>query len=171
MGEGGGRGVARQIIEALIHRGPDQRGSFESDGVTLCAVRLKIIDLEGGDQPLLSPDGDTAVVFNGEIYNHEEIRAELEERGYQFQSRCDTETLLAAFLEWDTGCFARLRGMFAAALWTESCQRLVLARDRMGIKPLYYARSGDDIYFGSELKAILAHSGISRRLDLEALNY
>jgi asparagine synthase (glutamine-hydrolysing) len=171
MGEGGDHRVARQIIEALIHRGPDQAGTFESDGVTLCAVRLKIIDLEGGDQPLFSRDGDTALVFNGEIYNHEEIRGELEERGYHFRSRCDTETLLAAFLEWDTACFARLRGMFAAALWTESCQRLVLARDRIGIKPLYYARSGDDFYFGSELKAILAHPGIGRRLDLEALGY
>jgi asparagine synthase (glutamine-hydrolysing) len=171
LGEQGGRCVARQIIEALVHRGPDQRGSFESDGVTLCAVRLKIIDLEGGDQPLLSPDSDTVVAFNGEIYNHEEIRGELEERGYHFQSRCDTETLLAAFLEWDTACFSRLRGMFAAALWTDSRQRLVLVRDRMGIKPLYYARSGDDIYFASELKGILAHPAIARGLDMEALGY
>src|SRR6516165_12145805 len=105
LGERGDPRVARQIIEALTHRGPDQRGCFESEGVTLCAVRLKIIDLEGGDQPLLSPDGDTVVVFNGEIYNHEEIRADLEERGYQFQSRSDTETLLSAFMEWDTACF------------------------------------------------------------------
>jgi asparagine synthase (glutamine-hydrolysing) len=171
LGEGGGRCVARQITETLTHRGPDQRGIFETDGVTLCAVRLKIIDLAGGDQPLLSRDGKTALVFNGEIYNHEEIRAELEERGYQFHSRCDTETLLAAFLEWDTGCFARLRGMFAAAFWTESNQRLVLVRDRLGIKPLYYSRSGDDVYFGSELKAILAHPGVGRQLDLEALGY
>jgi len=171
LGEEGGRRVAQQIIESLVHRGPDQHGSFQSDGVTLCAVRLKIIDLKGGDQPLVSADGDTVLVFNGEIYNHEEIRAELEERGYRFRSRSDTETLLAAFLEWDTACFERLRGMFAAALWTESCHRLVLARDRMGIKPLYYARSGDDLYFGSELKAILAHPAISRRLDLEALGY
>ena len=171
VGEGDGCGVAQQITEALIHRGPDQHGIFETEGVTLCAVRLKIIDLEGGDQPLLSEDGDTALVFNGEIYNHEEIRAELEERGYRFRSRCDTETLLAAFLEWDTACFARLRGMFAAAMWTESCQRLILARDRMGIKPLYYSRSGDDIYFGSELKAILAHPSVGRQLDAEALSY
>jgi asparagine synthase (glutamine-hydrolysing) len=171
LGERGGRCVAQQITETLIHRGPDQRGTLETEGVALCAVRLKIIDLEGGDQPLLSRDGDTALVFNGEIYNHQEIRAELEERGYQFQSRCDTETLLAAFLEWDTGCFARLRGMFAAAIWTESIQRLVLARDRMGIKPLYYSRREDDILFGSELKAILAHPEVGRQLDLEALGY
>src|SRR5215467_2367476 len=165
------RAVGSRITESLYHRGPDQQGIFEGRMATLCAVRLKIIDLAGGDQPILSEDGDTAIVFNGEIYNHRAIRAELEERGYRFRSQCDTETLLAAFLEWDTQCFSRLRGMFAAAFWTESCQRLVLARDRMGIKPLYYGRSGEDIYFGSELKAILAHPTIGRRLDLEALGY
>src|ERR1700756_4070541 len=114
------RGVAHRITETLYHRGPDQQGIFEGSEATLCAVRLKIIDLEGGDQPILSGDGDTAIVFNGEIYNHLEVRAELEERGYRFRSQCDTETLLAAFLEWDTQCFSRLRGMFAVAFWTES---------------------------------------------------
>jgi asparagine synthase (glutamine-hydrolysing) len=169
LGKTGGRATAQRITEALYHRGPDQHGVFEGSEATLCAVRLKIIDLEGGDQPLISDDGDTAIVFNGEIYNHREIRSELEERGYRFRSQCDTETLLAAFLEWDTQCFSRLRGMFAVALWTESRKRLVLARDRMGIKPLYYYRSEDDVYFGSELKAILAHSNVPRVLDLEAL--
>ena len=111
-------------------------------------MRLKIIDLEGGDQPIVSDDGDTAIAFNGEIYNHREIRAELESLGHRFRSHCDTETVLRAFLEWDTACFARMRGMFAVALWTESRKRLVLVRDRMGIKPLYYYRSGDDLYFG-----------------------
>jgi asparagine synthase (glutamine-hydrolysing) len=133
-------------------------------------VRLKIIDLAGGDQPMKSRDGDTVIVFNGEIYNHRQIRDELEGRGYRFQSHCDTETVLAAFLEWDTECFRRLRGMFAVALWSESRNRLVLARDRMGIKPLYYHRRGSDIYFGSELKAILEHPDVPRRLDLDALN-
>src|SRR3984893_5411969 len=165
-----GRGTAQRITEALYHRGPDQHGIFEGSEATLCAVRLKIIDLEGGDQPFISDDGDTAIVFNGEIYNHREIRSELEERGYRFRSQCDTETLLAAFLEWDTQCFSRLRGMFAVALWTESRKRLVLARDRMGIKPLYYYRSANDVYFGSELKAILAHSNVPRVMDLEALD-
>ncbi|PWU04208.1 MAG: asparagine synthase (glutamine-hydrolyzing) [Terriglobia bacterium] len=165
-----GRSVAQRITEALYHRGPDQQGIFEGSQATLCAVRLKIIDLAGGDQPIVSEDGDTAIAFNGEIYNHREIRTELEARGYRFRSRCDTETLLAAFLEWDTGCFSRLRGMFAVAVWTESRKRLVLARDRMGIKPLYYYRSGDELYFGSELKAILAHGGLPRLLNLEALD-
>jgi asparagine synthase (glutamine-hydrolysing) len=131
---------------------------------------LKIIDLTGGDQPLVSDDGDTAIAFNGEIYNHLEIRAELEELGHRFHSHCDTETVLRAFIEWDTECFSRMRGMFSVALWTESRKRLVLVRDRMGIKPLYYCRRGDDVYFGSELKAILEHADVPRQLDLEALD-
>jgi len=134
------------------------------------ATRLKIIDLGSGDQPVLSEDGDVAIVFNGEIYNHQELRRELEQLGHRFYSHCDTETVLHAFLEWDTGCFARLRGMFAIALWTKSKKRLVLARDRTGIKPLYFARRGDDLFFGSELKAILIHPEIERRLSLDGLD-
>src|SRR5436309_8503546 len=154
LNQAGNRGVAQRITEAISHRGPDQQGTFEGSEATLCAVRLKIIDLAGGDQPILSDDRDTAIVFNGEIYNHQEIRGELESLGHRFRSNCDTETVLRAFLQWDTAAFARLRGMFAIALWTESRKRLVLVRDRMGIKPLYYDRTGEDLYFGSGLKAI-----------------
>ena len=168
-GNGVARGVAKRITEALYHRGPDQNGLFEGSEATLCAVRLKIIDLEGGDQPVVSDDGGTALVFNGEIYNHSEIRAELSGLGYRFRSQCDTETVLAAFLKWDTACLSRLRGMFAFAVWSESRKRLVLARDRMGIKPLYYCQYGGNLYFGSELKAILEHPEIPRQLDLQAL--
>ncbi len=164
------RGVAQRITESLYHRGPDQQGVYEGSEATLCAVRLKIIDLGGGDQPIVSDDRDTAIAFNGEVYNHREIRTELEARGHRFHSNCDTETVLHAFLEWDTACFARFRGMFGVALWTESRKRLVLARDRMGIKPLYFCRRGDDLYFGSELKAILEHPGIPRVLNLNALD-
>jgi len=165
-----GRGVAERITETLYHRGPDQHGVHEGSLATLCAVRLKIIDLAGGDQPIVSEDGDTVIAFNGEIYNHQEIRADLESKGHRFVSNCDTETVLAAFVEWDTDCFNRMRGMFAAALWQESQQRLVIARDRSGIKPLYYYRDRDDVYFGSELKAILEHSHVPRVLDLQALD-
>src|SRR5947209_2139374 len=165
-----GRGIASRITETLYHRGPDQQGIFEGSIATLCAVRLKIIDLQGGDQPMVSDDGDTAIAFNGEIYNHLEIRKELESLGHRFRSNCDTETVLRAFLQWDTGCFARMRGMFGAAFWTESRKRLVLARDRMGIKPLYYFRSGDDLCFGSELKAILEHPDVPRVLNQNALD-
>ncbi|HWY58595.1 MAG TPA: asparagine synthase (glutamine-hydrolyzing) [Terriglobales bacterium] len=160
----------RRATATLIHRGPDQQGVFQSTLCSMGATRLKIIDLGSGDQPILSDDGDVAIVFNGEIYNHQELRRELEESGHHFYSHCDTETVLRAFLEWDTGCFARLRGMFAIALWTKSTKRLVLARDRMGIKPLYLARRGDDLFFGSELKAILIHPEIERRLSLEGLD-
>jgi len=164
------RGVGRRITDAIAHRGPDQQGTYEGSVATLCAVRLKIIDLGGGDQPIVSDDGDTVIAFNGEMYNHREVRQELENLGHRFRSNCDTETVLRAFEQWDTKCFAKFRGMFAVALWKESQQRLVLVRDRMGIKPLYYYRSGSDVYFGSELKAILEHPSVPRRLDLAALD-
>ncbi len=154
----------------LVHRGPDQQGVYESPVCSLGATRLKILDLESGDQPLRSPDDDTVIVFNGEIYNHLEVRAELEKSGHQFHTHCDTETVLHAFLEWDTSCFQKLRGMFATALWTNSTKRLVLARDRIGIKPLYLAHKGNDLFFGSELKAILVHPEIDRCLSLSALD-
>jgi asparagine synthase (glutamine-hydrolysing) len=160
----------RAAAATLIHRGPDQQGVFQSSLCSMGATRLKIIDLSSGDQPILTDDGDVAIVFNGEIYNHRELRRELEDLGHHFHSHCDTEVILRAFLEWDTACFARLRGMFAIALWTKSAKRLVLARDRMGIKPLYFARRGEDLFFGSELKAILIHPEIERRLSLEGLD-
>jgi len=160
----------QRAVASLIHRGPDQQGSFETSTASLGATRLKIIDLGGGDQPIVSGDGDTVIAYNGEIYNHLEIRSELEQRGHRFRSRSDTETVLEAFLEWDLDCFQRLRGMFAIALWSESRKRLVLARDRMGIKPLYIARHAGELYFGSELKAILVHPEIERRLSHNGLD-
>ena len=164
------QGRIRATTSTLIHRGPDQSGVFESRLFSMGATRLKIIDLHGGDQPILSEDGDTGIVFNGEIYNHLELRRELEERGHRFASHSDTETVLHAFLEWDKECFSRLRGMFAIALWNKSEKRIVLARDRMGIKPLYISRQGEDVFFGSELKAIFAHPEIERRISLEGLD-
>ncbi len=134
------------------------------------ATRLKIIDLESGNQPILTEDGDTGIVFNGEIYNHLELRAELEKLGHRFASHSDTETVLRAFLQWDKDCFSRMRGMFAVALWTKSAKRIVLARDRMGIKPLYIARIAEDLFFGSELKALFVHPEIDRRLSLRGLD-
>ncbi|MEO8658519.1 MAG: asparagine synthase (glutamine-hydrolyzing) [Bryobacteraceae bacterium] len=164
-------GLIQRATQTLRHRGPDQQGVFESETISMGAVRLKIIDLAGGDQPIISDDGDVVIVFNGEIYNHVEVRHELERLGHSFRTRCDTEVVLEAFRQWDTACFSRLRGMFAAALWRRSDRRLVLARDRMGIKPLYLHQRGEDLYFGSELKAILEHSEVERRLDFNALCY
>jgi len=157
-------------VRALAHRGPDRQAIFESNAISLGAARLKIRDLHTGDQPMCDASGSTVIAFNGEIYNHGELRRELEQSGHKFRTEADTETVLHAFLEWDTECFARLRGMFAVALWCESERRLVLARDRMGIKPLYIARKGEDLYFGSELKSIFIHPEIDRKLDLAALD-
>jgi asparagine synthase (glutamine-hydrolysing) len=161
----------RAATYSLVHRGPDQQGTYESELISLGATRLKIIDLQSGEQPMFSEDGNTAMVFNGEIYNHRELRAELEAAGHLFSSRSDTEVVLQAFLRWGKHCFSRLHGMFAIAVWTEREKRLLLARDRLGIKPLYVHRRGDDIYFGSELKSIFVHPEVDRSLDLTALHH
>ncbi len=160
----------RRATTTLLHRGPDQQGVFQSPNCYLGAARLKIVDLAKGDQPIFSEDRDAVIVFNGEIYNHLEIRKTLASRGHRFQTHCDTETVLHAFLEWNTGCFEKLRGMFAVAIWSNSRQSLILARDRIGIKPLYIAERGEDLFFASELKGILVHPEIERRLSLEALD-
>ena len=109
-------GVLEAGIDALVHRGPDQQGSFVSPHISLGATRLRIVDLEGGDQPVIGSDRNAAIAFNGEIYNHRELRRELEQRGAIFETHCDTEVVLKAFLEWGESCFARMRGMFAVAI-------------------------------------------------------
>lgn len=157
-------------MDSIFHRGPDSQAVFESKHVSLAAARLKIIDLAGGDQPMAANNGDTVIVFNGEIYNHAELRRELETLGHVFRSHSDTETVLRSFLQWDNGCWSRLRGMFAAAIWCESKRRLVIARDRLGIKPLYFAQRGGEIFFGSELKTLFVHPEIERVLDLGSLD-
>lgn len=161
----------RHATACIRHRGPDQQGTFHSSNISLGAVRLRIIDLEGGDQPITSADGDITIVFNGEIYNYVELREELILRGHQFRTHSDTEVLLEAFREWDLECFGRLRGMFGVALWSESKCRLVLARDRLGIKPLYYYKLGSDLLFASELKGILVHPEVARKLNLTGLGH
>ena len=155
-------GVLTLGLNSLVHRGPDHQGRFVSDQISLGATRLRILDLEAGDQPLLTPDKDVVVVFNGEIFNQREIRAELEAEGFRFRTHCDTEVVLHAFRRWGSACFSRFRGMFAIAVWVQSERRLVLARDRMGIKPLYYYLHDGEIYFGSELKCIFAHPDFPR---------
>jgi asparagine synthase (glutamine-hydrolysing) len=162
--------IVRCMVNTLRHRGPDQQGTFSTDLFSFGAARLKIIDLESGNQPILEKDGECGIAFNGEIYNHLELRGELEKLGHRFTSHSDTETVLKAFLQWDIASFARLRGMFAIAVWNIPQKRFVLARDRMGIKPLYFTLKGEDIYFGSELKAILIHREIERKLSLEGLD-
>jgi asparagine synthase (glutamine-hydrolysing) len=158
-----------RMTASLAHRGPDHQDYYYTPEIALGAVRLRVIDLDGGEQPARTDDGQSIIVYNGEIYNFVELREELEMLGHRFRSSCDTEVALHAFLEWDTGSFQRFRGMFAMAIWSERDKRLVLARDRIGIKPLYIHRAGSDIVFASELKAIFAHPRVTRRLDLEAL--
>ncbi len=158
------------VTRAITHRGPDKQDIWESERVSLGAVRLRIIDLTHGDQPMFSPDGGTVLVFNGEVYNHVELRRELEALGHRFETHCDTEVVLHAFLQWDVEAFPRLRGMFGAAFWNEAQRRLVLVRDRLGIKPLYYTLRQGDLYFGSEMKTILLHPEIPRRVNPSALD-
>jgi asparagine synthase (glutamine-hydrolysing) len=164
------QGRIQEALATLHHRGPDQQGTFATESFSCCAARLKIIDLQCGNQPILENAGEWGIVFNGEIYNHAELRAELEKLGHTFSSHSDTETVLKAFLQWDVDCLRRLRGMFAVALWNKPQKRLLLARDRMGIKPLYYTRIGEDLYFGSELKSIFVHPEVSRRLSVDGLD-
>jgi asparagine synthase (glutamine-hydrolysing) len=138
----------------LVHRGPDSDGSFVDGGVGLAARRLAIIDLEGGDQPLANEDGTCTVVQNGEIYNYGELTRELERLGHRFRTRCDTEAIVHAYEQWGLAFAERLRGMFAVAIWDARERTLVLARDRFGIKPLYYRVVEDEISFASELDAL-----------------
>ena len=142
------------MSRVLVHRGPDSEGRFLDGGVGLAARRLAIIDLTGGDQPIANEDGTVHVVQNGEIYNHRELAHELERAGHRFRTRCDTEVLVHAYEEWGTHFVERLRGMFALAIWDAPRRRLLLARDRFGIKPLYVRDTGGELSFASELDAL-----------------
>ena len=154
------------MCDALVHRGPDGAGVWTAPGVGLGFRRLAIIDLAGSEQPMASADGRAMLVFNGEIYNFRELRRELEGLGTQFRTQGDGETILAAWQQWGVDCLARLHGMFAFALYDLPSRRLLLARDRLGVKPLYTARLSDgSLAFGSELKALLAHPLLRREID------
>jgi asparagine synthase (glutamine-hydrolysing) len=163
-------GKIDEAVASIIHRGPDDQSAWQSAVISLGATRLRVIDPAAGAQPIVSDNKDFILVFNGEVYNHAELRRELIACGHRFHTSCDTEVVLHSFMEWDTACIEKLRGMFAFAVWQQSRRRLVLARDRMGIKPLYYAREGKDIYFGSEMKSILCHSEIRRNIDVNVLD-
>jgi asparagine synthase (glutamine-hydrolysing) len=142
------------MSETLIHRGPDSDGTYAADGIALSARRLAIIDLQTGDQPVGNEDGRIQVIQNGELYNYQELRRDLERRGHRFATQGDTEVLVHLYEEHGTAFLDRLRGMFAIALWDSGRRRLVLARDRYGIKPLYYLQAGAELTFASELRAL-----------------
>ncbi|MEM9553859.1 MAG: asparagine synthase (glutamine-hydrolyzing) [Acidobacteriota bacterium] len=163
---------AAKMASALVHRGPDGDGFFADGPVALAFRRLAIIDLETGDQPMANEDGAVRVVFNGEIYDHAALRAELESRGHQFRSRADTEVIVHGWEEWGEGVLERLRGMFALAVWDGRARRLLLARDRLGQKPLFWGvdAARRELAFASELGALQRWPGLERRLDLDALD-
>ncbi|HZY88419.1 MAG TPA: asparagine synthase (glutamine-hydrolyzing) [Gemmataceae bacterium] len=163
------RAVLTAMGGAIAHRGPDGEGYWAEPGVGLVHRRLSIIDLGGGAQPLGNEDGSVQVVFNGEIYNFQELRAGLEARGHRFRTYSDTEVLVHLYEEEGEGLVGRLRGMFAFALWDRRRRRLLLARDRVGIKPLYVYRDAEKLLFGSEIKALLAHPGVARAIDVAGL--
>jgi asparagine synthase (glutamine-hydrolysing) len=161
--------LLESMNDTLFHRGPDSGGTFVDRNVGLAARRLAIIDLAGGDQPIANEDGSMHVVQNGEIYNYRELKVGLEDRGHRFATRCDTEVLVHLYEDRGPRFAEELRGMFAVALWDARARRLVLARDRFGIKPLYYSVNGETLSFASELKALVVQPGFSRELDLDAV--
>jgi asparagine synthase (glutamine-hydrolysing) len=162
--------TVRQMTTLLRHRGPDADGMRVCGAAALGHTRLSIIDVSGGAQPMANADGTTWVTFNGEIYNFLELRVELEGRGHHFRTQSDTEVLLHAYEEYGPACVERFNGQFAFAIWNTRKQSLFLARDRFGKKPLFYARPTGAFVFASEIKAVLAHPGVSRQLDTRGLD-
>jgi asparagine synthase (glutamine-hydrolysing) len=163
---------ADEATDVLSHRGPDERGSWRGPGVFLGMRRLSIIDLAGGRQPIWNEDGSCCIVFNGEVYNFRQLRPELEARGHAFRTRTDTEVILHGYEEWGTDCLRRLNGMFAFAIWDGRDQRLFVARDRIGEKPLYYNVVDDRLVFASEIKSILFDRSVRRGISPRGLaNY
>ena len=166
--------VVEELLERMCavveHRGPDSRGLFVDGGVGLGVQRLRVIDLQTGDQPIFNEDASIVVVLNGEIYNYRELREELVGRGHRFVTGSDTETIVHLYEEHGRDCVRHLRGMFAFALWDRKHRRLVLARDRLGKKPLFYAQKGVTLWFGSEAKAILQDDEVERDVNLDAID-
>ena len=162
--------ILQRMTDAIAHRGPDGEGAYVSGCIGLGHRRLAVIDLSpAGHQPMSTADGRYVISYNGEVYNFRELRLELETRGHRFHSRTDSEVVLAAFAEWGEGALNRFNGMFAFAVWDTTRRELLLARDRYGIKPLYYAAEGKTLLFASEVKALLQHPVCPRGLDRKAL--
>ena len=162
--------VLRKMTDAIAHRGPDGEGFYIDSFVGLGHRRLAIIDLSpAGHQPMSTEDGNHIITYNGEVYNFQELRIELESLGYKFRSKTDTEVVLHAYVQWGVECVKRFNGMFAFAIWDRIRQELFLARDRYGIKPLYYTFVGSVFIFASEQKAIITHPAVRREIDLEGL--
>ena len=160
-----------RMNETQYHRGPDEGGLFTSSGIGLGHRRLSIIDLSSGQQPFSNQERSVIVVYNGEIYNFQQLIVELQALGHNFRTRCDTEVIVHAWEAWGEKCVERFRGMFAFAIWDAKKEKLFLARDRLGVKPLFYAHLSDGQFiFGSELKALLAHGGLNKKIDPYAVD-
>ena len=157
------------MIYTLNHRGPDAYGFYSDESVGLAHARLSIIDLEGGDQPIHNEDGGIQVIFNGEIFNYIELRGELEKLGHLFYTQSDTEVIVHLYEEYGQKFVDYLNGQFAIALWDKKVQQLILVRDRVGIRPLFFTHSNDRLYFASEIKALLSNSSIDRSINIDAL--
>jgi asparagine synthase (glutamine-hydrolysing) len=164
------RHLVERMTSAQAHRGPDDDGYFVENNVGLGHRRLSIIDLSGGKQPIFNEDRSVAVVFNGEIYNFADLTSDLISRGHTFQTRSDTETIVHAYEEYGVECMKDFRGMFAFAIWDRRKKRLLLVRDRLGIKPLYYYAGKDFFVFASEIKSLLQHPGVPREVDRGAVD-
>ncbi|MEY3289442.1 MAG: hypothetical protein RLZZ419_1684 [Pseudomonadota bacterium] len=162
--------LLRQMMDLIQHRGPDGSGEFLSGPIGLGHRRLSIIDIDTGAQPMSNEEGTVWVVYNGEIYNFHELRTDLEQKGHRFKSASDTEVIVHLYEEMGDQCVTRLRGMFAFALWDEHQQRLLLARDRVGVKPLYYCNTGKSLVFASEIKSILADPEVNRSVNPRAID-
>ena len=163
------RELLNRMNESQHHRGPDEGGLHLEPGLGLGHRRLSIIDLSSGQQPLFNEDGAVVVVYNGEIYNFQELTPELQALGHTFRTHCDTEVIVHAWEQWGEACVRRFRGMFAFAVWDRHQETLFLARDRLGIKPLYYALlPNGQLIFSSELKALLLHPELPRELEPRA---
>jgi asparagine synthase (glutamine-hydrolysing) len=161
----------RSMCGAIVHRGPDEEGVYLGDGIAIGMRRLSIIDLEGGTQPISNEDKTVWIVFNGEIYNYRALRRDLERGGHTFRTDSDTETIVHLYEEMGPRCVERLRGMFGFAIWDERTRRILIARDRLGIKPLYYAQRNGELIFSSELKPILQLPRVPRAIDWGAAHH
>lgn len=165
------RHILSNMVETMAARGPDASGMYLSTHVAFGHRRLSVVDPQNGAQPMTRSKGDYSCVitYNGELYNTPELRQELIARGYSFKTNCDTEVLLTAYMEWGPACTERFNGIFAFAIWDEAKERIFLARDRIGVKPLFYTLCDGDFLFGSELKALLAHPNVKPQVDREGL--
>jgi asparagine synthase (glutamine-hydrolysing) len=159
----------KKMADSIAHRGPDEEGFWLSEQAALAHRRLIVIDPRGGKQPMSSPDQQLVLTYNGELYNYRELKQELQQKGHTFTSNSDTEVVLHSYMEWEEECLKHFNGIFAFAIWDQHEQKLFLGRDHLGVKPLFYSKQGDSLFYGSEIKAILAHPSVQPQVDRKGL--